>query len=45
MHFRELLVRGIYSPFFNKSINIMWELMSFFTGVLCGWAVVQGLKN
>lgn len=32
--------KGLYSPFLEV---FMWELMSFFTGILCGWAVVQGL--
>lgn len=32
--------KGLCRPFLEV---FMWELMSFFTGILCGWAVVQGL--
>jgi hypothetical protein len=27
------------------TINELWYLMMFATGVMCGWAVVKGLDN
>lgn len=36
---------GFIAPFLIIRRIFMWELMSFFTGVLCGWAVIQGFNS